>query len=334
MSVIGAPLSPGVHQGDQVVLRKFALGDPAAGALWIDLLDPTEAERAQAESAGGLAVPTIAHLSEIESSSRLRQRDGVLTMSMPMVAIPGASRPGPMPIGFVLSQLTLVTIRFSPLAAFDDVAGLFDNAGETAPTCSLDVFVDLCDEMVDRMADALEGLAAALNDLSAAVFSAEDARGRRSERANSRLRDQLKQVGQMGDRASGVRDALLGLGRILAYVDGPAKTWDEARFAARLHSLREDVTSLNDYEAHLSDKVQFLLDALVGMIGIAQNDIFKILTIVSIVGIPPTLVASIYGMNFKIMPELGWTLGYPYGLAMIVLSAIIPVAWFKYRGWF
>ena len=98
--------------------------------------------------------------------------------------------------------------------------------------------------------------------------------------------------------------------------------------------MRQDVTSLDDYEVHLSDKVQFLLDAMVGLIGIAQNDVFKILTIVSIVGIPPTLVASMYGMNFKIMPELTWTYGYPYALALIVLSALLPLAWFKWRGWF
>ena len=154
-------------------------------------------------------------------------------------------------------------------------------------------------------------------------------------KTNSDLRDRLRLVGQLGARASNTRDALLGLGRILAYVEGvAAKDWDDGRFEARLSSVRQDVVSLTDYDVHLSDKVQFLLDALVGMIGIAQNDIFKILTIVSIVGIPPTLIASIYGMNFKGMPELNWTLGYPYGLAVIALSAIIPVIWFKRRGWF
>lgn len=307
---------------------------PAGGdTLWIDLLNPTEAERLEAETLTGLTLPTLANLSEIESSSRLRTRDGVLTMSTPMISLADASPRGLSPIGFVLSPDTLVTIRFSPLKAFDAVVADF-HAPPEAPTCGLEVFVRLCDEMVDRMADALEVIAASLNDLSATVFNGEDIKGRAAKHANSRLRDQLKLVGQMGDRASNTRDALLGVGRILAFVGDLTKDWNEARFEPRIASLKQDVTSLNDYEVHLSDKVQFLLDALVGMIGIAQNDIFKILTIVSIVGIPPTLMASIYGMNFKIMPELSWTLGYPYGLAVIVVSAIIPVAWFKYRGWF
>ena len=192
----------------------------------------------------------------------------------------------------------------------------------------------LCEEMVDHLADALEGLSASMDELSAAIFSAEEEAPRKHDRSNSHLREQLKRVGRMGDKASRSRDALLGLGRVLAFVEESAKTWNEGRCAPRLASLHQDVRSLNDYEAQLSDKVQFLLDALVGMIGIAQNDIFKILTIVSIVGIPPTLVASIYGMNFKNMPELGWTFGYPYGLAVIAVSAIIPALWFKLRGWF
>ena len=319
------------------MLRNFTLpGDGPERRLWLDLLDPTPAERAEAESLTGLALPTREHLSEIESSSRLRRKDDVLTMSMPMVALLDARPRGLAPIGFVLTRNSLVTLRFSPLTAFDEVARQFDPADASdRPTCALDTFLRLCDEMVDRMADALEALAASLTDLSGAVFAAEEAEGKSAVRTNSELRDRLRLVGQFGDRASNTRDALLGLGRVLAYVDGAAaKDWDDGRFEARLASLRQDVVSLNDYEVHLSDKVQFLLDALVGMIGIAQNDIFKILTIVSIVGIPPTLFASIYGMNFKVMPELSWPLGYPYGLAVIALSAIIPVIWFKRKGWF
>ena len=309
-----------------------------AGGVWVDLHDPSDAERAEAESLSGLCLPTRDHLSEIESSSRLRQKDGVLTMSMPMIAVIDAAPRGLAPMGFVLSHDTLVTLRFSALTSFDEVAARFEDGGVDAqdrPTCALQTFVDLCDAIVDRMADALEGLAASLAELSGRVFAAEEVEGKSAVRTNSDLRDRLRLVGQFGDRASNTRDALLGLGRILAYVEaGPAKDWDDGRFEPRLASLRQDVASLNDYEVHLSDKVQFLLDALVGMIGIAQNDIFKILTIVSIVGIPPTLVASIYGMNFKIMPELGWTFGYPYGLTVIALSAILPVIWFKRKGWF
>jgi magnesium transporter len=91
---------------------------------------------------------------------------------------------------------------------------------------------------------------------------------------------------------------------------------------------------LNEYESHLSDKVQFLVDATLGLINMEQNDLFRLLTIVSVVGIPPTLVASMYGMNFHNMPELSWAYGYQYGLTLIALSAAIPLIWFKIKRWF
>jgi magnesium transporter len=309
-------------------------GGPGEGApLWIDLLDPSENERLDVERWTGFSVPTLDVLSEIESSSRLRVRDGVLMMSTPMIGGSDASTRAFAPIGFVLSRDTLVTVRFSAVKAFDAVAGRCIS-GDDHPTCSLDVFTLLSEEMVDRLADSLEATAGALNDLSGTVFSIEDVQGRQVVRASNRFRDQLQLVGQIGARTSNTRDALLGLARILTYVGDLTRPWGLTAIEPRLATVRQDVQSLSDYELHLSDKVQFLLDALVGMIGIAQNDIFKILTIVSIVGIPPTLVASIYGMNFKLMPELNWALGYPFGLAMIAISAVIPAAWFKYRGWF
>ncbi len=102
----------------------------------------------------------------------------------------------------------------------------------------------------------------------------------------------------------------------------------------RLASAKEDVASLVAFQEALTNKAQFLLDAALGFINIDQNDVIKVLTVVSVVGVPPTLVASIYGMNFKIMPELNWTLGYPYALGLIVLSTLLPLAWFKAKRWF
>jgi magnesium transporter len=101
----------------------------------------------------------------------------------------------------------------------------------------------------------------------------------------------------------------------------------------RLNTAQQDLVSLVDFEAHLSGKTQFLLDAILGFMTTEQNEIFKVLTIVSVVGIPPTLIAGLYGMNFHDMPELSWRWGYPYGLALIGLSTLLPILWFKRRGW-
>lgn len=304
-----------------------------ADALWIDLEAPTPEETAQVEAILGAPLPSIGALSEIESSSRLRRRDGVLYLSTPSAAPHPHGERSASPIGFVLSRDRLVTVRFSPLPAFDEVARALGD-GETPATTGLGVFVLLCEEIVDRIADGLERLAEELGALSTAAFHNEDGQGRNATHANRALRRQLQHVGRLGDRLSEVRDGLLGLGRIAAYVEQFGCDEAEAEWSGRLAGVRQDLKSLGDYEEQLAGKVQFVLDALVGLIGIAQNDVFKVLTIFSIVGIPPTLVAGIYGMNFKNMPEYDWAWGYQYGWAVIILSAVIPVVWFKVKGWF
>jgi magnesium transporter len=303
----------------------------AASPIWLDLVNATDAERAEGEAAFGLALPNRDALSEIESSSRMRRRDHVLYLSVPSAAPHTPGEGSGAPIGFVLSQERLVTVRYQSLPSFDTVARAFET-GDQAPKSGLEVFVRLCEEIVDRLADALEHMAAELAPLSEAAFHVDDIQGRRAVRSNKMLRIHLRSLGRHGDRLSEIRDTLVGLARVIAYADGNLQA--DAGMKQQMASLAQDLASLSDYDDQLFNKVQFLLDALVGLIGIAQNDIFKVLTIVSIVGIPPTLVASMYGMNFKNMPELGWTFGYPYGLAMIVISAVIPLVWFKIKGWF
>ncbi len=129
------------------------------------------------------------------------------------------------------------------------------------------------------------------------------------------------------------RETLLAMQRALPFVGDRGAPWLGEDVVTRLKVAGADIQSLNDYETHLTDKVQFLLDATLGFINNDQNDIFKVLTIASIVGIPPTFVVGLYGMNFHNMPELDWVYGYQWGLFLVVLSIIVPVAWFKWRGW-
>jgi magnesium transporter len=206
--------------------------------------------------------------------------------------------------------------------------------GDGGPRSAAEVFVELCEEIVDRLADSLEQTAAELQGVSQQIFHVPTGARTKAVVANRATRANLQRLGQIGDRLSDTRSVLLGIGRAVDFARELSSEWCTAKATQRLKTLRQDVASLADYEPHLTDKVQFLLDAMIGLIGITQNDIFKILTIVSIVGIPPTLMAGVYGMNFKYMPELGWAYGYPLGLAVIVLSGVIPLAWFKWKGWF
>jgi magnesium transporter len=300
--------------------------------IWLDLVDPTEEEKKFVESRSGLRVPTVEELSEIESSSRLIVDHDVVYLSTPLVAQGDSDDYHGTPVGFVLSRSLLITVRFAEISTFKAVADRV-RADETLRS-SAGVFTALMEGLVDRGADVLERLAGELNTISKSVFRNNLNKRRNTMRANELLRRALREVGTIGDRLSLARDVFLGLDRMVPFVLGLKYDWIAAEFGARLEAVGKDVASLNAFQEHLSNKVQFLLDAVLGFINIAQNDLFKILTIVSVVGIPPTVVAGIYGMNFKFMPELNWTYGYPFGIAMIVLSTIIPLIWFKWRGWF
>jgi magnesium transporter len=304
----------------------------ARKASWLDLLDPTEDERSIAERDCGVKLPSREELSEVESSSRIAEENGVLFLSMPIVSHARALEEAPSPIGFVLSRDVLVTIRYTQLRSFDAAAAKLSK--NDAGGSSVDAFVTVVEEMVDRSADLLEGIAAELDAISRSVFLKTRVRRRRHlTRSNDALHRTLIEVGNAGERLSQIRGGLLGLQRIVPFVSEPERDWIPDNVRNRLKTAQADLLSLTDYETHLSDKVQFLLDAVLGFISTKQNDIFTVLTIVSVVGIPPTLVASIYGMNFKNMPELDWAWGYQFGLALIVLSTVLPILWFKWRGW-
>jgi magnesium transporter len=310
---------------------------PAASAggadtTWIDLCDPTAEELAQAAQLSKLRLPAREEIEEIESSSRLRLQQGTLRLSMPVSAHPEQNESAPTPVGFVLTSRILVTLRYTKLRAFDDTKRQLARASH-APN-SVELFTTLLEGMVDYAADVLQQIAAELNAISHRVFQPPSvARQRQSEWVNRRLRRTMIEVGACGERLSQIREGLLGLQRIASFTSEKCMDWIGDEVRTRLKTVIGDLASLTDFEVHLSDKVQFLLDAVLGFINTAQNDIFKVLTIVSVVGIPPTLIAGIYGMNFQSMPEYHWAHGYAWGLSLIFLSTILPVAWFKWRGW-
>jgi magnesium transporter len=299
--------------------------------IWIDLLNPTDKEKATVASRTGIRIPTLDALSEIETSSRLAVDAGVIYLSTPVVAQGDGSDASLSSIGFILTKSFLVTVRFADLPAFDSVVDLIRQDDQIRNSGG--VFTALLEAFVDVGADVLERLGGELDKVSRSIFRGDPTRRQHTVRSNKALRRVLSTVGTVGDRLSLARDALLGLGRIAQFVETQEQQWIAQDCKVRLGAIAKDIISLNDYEGHLSNKVQFLLDAVLGFISIEQNDLFKVLTIVSVVGIPPTLIAGIYGMNFKFMPELSWVWGYPFGLAVIALSAVLPLAWFKWRGW-
>ena len=194
-------------------------------------------------------------------------------------------------------------------------------------------FVGLLEAVVDRLADVLEWVGRELDTISKRVFGVEASTRRNASRADAELRATLRTIGRLGDTVSNLRDSLLGVNRIVHFVAEAAEGWIPKPLRPRFKTLWKDVASLTDYDAQLTNKVQFLLDATLGFISIEQNNGIKVLTVVSVVGVPPTLTASIYGMNFEHMPELKWEYGYfvVLGFIAVVCGALF---WrFRRNGW-
>jgi len=302
------------------------------GTAWIDLYDPTSDERRRAAEISNVEIPERQALEEIESSSRLRLANGTLYLSMPVSAHAEQNESAPTSVGFVLNERILVTVRYTELKGFDNAKEQI--ARGSCPPRPVAIFTALLEGMVDFGADLLQQIAADLNAISRRIFQVRAFSARRNVAVQTRsLRNTMIEVGQRGDRLSQIRESLLGLQRIASFVAEKGQAWIGADVQTRLKTATGDVASLTDFEIHLTDKVQFLLDAVLGFINTEQNDIFKVLTIVSVVGVPPTLIAGIYGMNFQGMPEYHWAHGYAWGLSLIFLSTILPVVWFKWRGW-
>jgi magnesium transporter len=300
---------------------------------WIDAVRPSAQEIAFLERTLKIEVPTLETLSEIETSSRLRSEKDWLYLSIPMFHWADGFMAALTPLGFVLSNDILLTVRFEHMKAFDDVL-------ETISRCPAQAggpgaLVAILEVIVDHAADVLEAVGRDLDGLSENIFGTNAATPRRHKprEDGEQLRLVLRKVGRNGDLTSKIEDLLLGMARMVPFVAANAAPYLEAGICGKLESLQRDIASLNDYETHLTDKIQFLLDATLGLTNIDQNNIFRILTVVSVIGIPPTFVASMYGMNFKNIPEYDWSFGYQYGLLLIALSAIVPIIWFKWRGW-
>lgn len=299
------------------------------GGVWIDLCEPDAAECREIHDQYGLHVPTLEALQEIESSSRLRVEDHMLNMSAPLMVRSDGERWTMAPAGFILTRDVLVTTHFAHIKAFDTVAEALKSHPEPTPA---GVLVRVLEELVDRAADQLEYVSDIIASVSRTIFYTDlDARG--VSRETAILRHSIIKLGRAYDRASRVRYMFLSIGRIASFMTDRCKDHLDDALLNRLQSVVHDIASLDEFETSLTTRTQFLQDAANSLISIEQNDVVKVLTVASVVGIPPVLVVGIYGMNFHNMPELSWAWGYPMALALCLVTTLIPYLWFKWRKW-
>jgi magnesium transporter len=297
--------------------------------VWVDLLEPENGEEALVERGLGINVPTREEMEEIEVSSRLYYEDDAAYMTATLPALSDSDDPEMAPVTFVLAGDRLITVRYHDPRAFQTFA---QRAARISMGCTngQGVLIALLEVIVDRLADIVERAAVDIDALSRGIF-----RNNGSQAVKSRdFQRALEEIGRKGDLNSKLRDSLATLERVVAFLGQvTSKGKIDSQGRARLKTLVRDLRSLTDHSAFLSQKVMFLLDATLGMINIEQNAIIKIFSVAAVVFLPPTLIASIYGMNFTYMPELEWLTGYPFALGLMVVSAILPFWLFKRRGW-
>ena len=299
------------------------------GAVWFDLVTPTMAEDKLLEAALGIAVPTREEMQEIEISSRLYVENGARYMTATLMCQSETATPKTTAVTFILAGHRLVTVRYDEPRPFTLIGAKL--ARQCTPTVSGEsIMMELLDAVIDRAADILERAGADIDKISHDIFEPE---GRRANRSIT-YQYIFKRIGRKGDLTSKVRESLVSIGRLVLFLANEADglKWPK-EMRQQLKSMQRDVQSLSDHATYFSGKINFLLDAMLGVVSLEQNNIIKIFSVMAVVLMPPTLIASIYGMNFKAMPELEWSFGYPLAIVLMLVAAALPYLFFTWKKW-
>jgi magnesium transporter len=297
-------------------------------SVWIDLLSPTNEERRKVNTLVGMEMPTRADMEEIEVSSRLYQEDGGIFLTALILSNMETDSPVADVVSFVLTHDKLMTIRYIDPQPFRTFAARVVR-GSANPQRAEMVLMNLLDVIIDRMADVLERAGADIETISRDIFQPQEGKIMQSKD----FQEVLRRLGRKHDLTGKMRESLLSFSRVLSFLTPAMDGKPNKDVRTHIKTLTRDVQSLQDHTSFLGSKLNYLLDATLGLINIDQNNIIKIMSVAAIVFLPPTLLASVWGMNFHAMPELGSAIGYPIALVAIVISGILPYVWFKRRGW-
>ena len=310
-------------------LAPRAVPDTCDSAIWIDLINPSKDDEKTVERMVGLEVPTREEMAEIEVSSRLYSENGAHYMTANILYAVDSPEPQGTAVTFILTEKRLITVRYAEPRAFR----LFlsrASKGDMSCDTPVAIMLGLIEAIIDREADLIERLQTETEKIAQNIFDMKG--GSRTHAA--RFDIMLRQIGRVGEITARARESLLSLGRVVTYLSQVVVLRQDAEaIRQRLRTEEKDVQSLTDHVQYLNMRINFMLDASLGMVTIEQNQIIKLFSVAAVMLMPPTLIASIYGMNFKHIPELDWQWGYPMALTAMVLSAVLPYLFFRARGW-
>ncbi|MET0748017.1 MAG: magnesium/cobalt transporter CorA [Rhizobium sp.] len=307
----------------------FAASSMEDDIVWIDLVDPTREEEDKLEALLGIEIPTRDDLKDIEPSSRLYNENGAVFLTASLVWKADSELPTLTDVGFILVGNRLVTIRYANPKSFALFVAALHRIPEDMRSGAA-LLAKLMETIVDRTAEILEQAVTRIDILSTHVFSD---KARKVRRPSNYLEEKLRDVAGHHRLVSKSRDSLMSLSRLLTFMHTIPAVQQDRETKDLCRNVTRDVQSLSEHASFIAGNITFLLDASLGLINIEQNAIIKIFSIASVVFLPPTLVASVYGMNFEHMPELHSTYGYPGSLLLMVVSAIVPFFFFRWKGW-
>ncbi|HEY6732393.1 MAG TPA: CorA family divalent cation transporter [Roseiarcus sp.] len=323
---------PGAEAATSVGLERKIL-DPAEpippGAVWIDMVEPTVDEDRKVEGYLGSKVPSRSDPDFVQPAESYYAENGVRYLHACVVS-EAEGTPDVADVTFILGPKALVTVRYDPGEAFD----LFGQRLGKIPTQAMHpdaVAVGLINAIVDRSARALNKVGAELDSIASRAFRARGV----DQGARSRIYSEtLDALGREDEKISNLRESLVELERLVLFLMSEGRSADAPKpVREATKSALRDLQALEQDANFKAQKVQFLLDATLGFINLAQNDIIKLFSVLAVIFMPPTMIASIYGMNFKTMPELDWTWGYPAALLLMVAVAVGPYAFFRWKKW-
>ncbi|MFC0219148.1 magnesium transporter [Pseudochelatococcus lubricantis] len=322
-------IAPGEAQPQNVRLQRQMLGfgEPIPpDAVWIDLVEPTRAEEELVEKTLGVEMPTREDMDDIELSELLYHDNGARYITVKLL-ISADDEPDMAGVTFVLKGNTLVTVRYDEPRAFAMFAFRASKPGGTTGTADA-IFQGLIDAIIDRSAEVLQATAEEINVLSRSVFE------EKSKAAGKGHQRTLRALGHAGTFIAMSRESLVSLERALLFLSASYRSGGgSGELRKELRTILRDIQSLEEHATFQSGKIQFLLDATLGLVNLEQNNIIKLFSVMSVVFMPPTLIASIYGMNFQDMPELGWQFGYPVAIFVMIMAAVTPYFFFRWKGW-
>ena len=306
-----------------------AAADALAETVWVDLLEPGRDEEALIERILAIDVPTRDELKDIEPSSRLYTDGSAVYLTASLMVNAESHLPHLTDVAFILTDSKLLTVRYAEPRSF----ALFKSAMHRIPggcPSSTVMLTRLLETIVDRTAEILEIAVGRVDKLSLEVFGQKQHLSRRPARY---LEDRVVQVSALHRLVAKTRDSLMSLSRVLTFLAALPALQSDRESLELCRTVTRDVQSLSEHANFVAGNITFLLDASLGLINLEQNAIIKIFSIASVVLLPPTLIASIYGMNFEFMPELHAAYAYPLTLVAMLLSAVLPFFFFRWKGW-